>query len=458
MRWCTRRAVPPPLAMLYANESENETDISHDMTPRPATPPLSSKKGNPVCTSPTVINDFGFCSACGDENALDKCVSCLLCNKSFHAICRLENGGSDNILCNQTFLGQFSKRLDKKDSFSGSFCFICDPCLTDHEHKQAVSLQAHVHTLERKIEFMGSNLAQIKDLIVNQGARIPVPAPVPPHTVNASLPESNIWNNNEGLKRVKSKTPIIVKMNSAGTTVADSDLEKIITENKIQVDKSYRNKIGENVLVVEKSEDREKLTSKLRELHPDHKVFQPPERLPTISVANIIDNISPDQLKERILSMHDEISSLVNSGSTFEVLYIREQRSGKRYQACIRVSNEIRKFIDHLGNRVYIGMYSCNVYDHFFIKRCNNCQKFHHYQDKCRASKPACAKCAGEHKTIDCTFCNETNFVPTCINCKNEKTSFIHTHEASSLECPSYQAAQDKLKKSIKFYNSKNMS
>ena len=155
--------------------------------------------------------------------------------------------------------------------------------------------------------------------------------------------------------------------------------------------------------------------------------------------------------------MHDEIIGLADQGSVFDVLYVRPQRQGKRFQACIRVSNEIRKFIQHLGDRLYIGMYSCNVYDHFYVKRCNNCQKYHHYQDKCKAERPNCAKCAGEHRTADCTRCQSANFVPTCINCKHEKTSFTHTHEATSLECPTYKAAQDKLKKSISFYSSKNM-
>ena len=153
--------------------------------------------------------------------------------------------------------------------------------------------------------------------------------------------------------------------------------------------------------------------------------------------------------------MHDEIASLVDGGSVFDVLYVRPQRHGNRFQACIRVSNEIRKFIEHLGNRLYIGMYSCNVYDHFYVKRCNNCQKYHHYLEKCKAPKPTCAKCAENHKTTDCTNCNANNFVPTCMNCKNERSSHSHTHEATALDCPIYKAAKDKLRLSIKFYNSK---
>ena len=447
-------------------ENDSDADLSYNVIPRPPTPPLSSykklsstpssSKGISACNSPTVLNEFGICSACGDEDALDKCVTCLLCNQNFHAICKSDNGNFKNILCNNTFLGQYTKRSEKTDSFSGTFCFICDPCLTDHEQKQAASLKAHVQALERKVDSMESNLTEIKDLIVNQ--QNPVL-----EQVSASCPDKlpstsgNPWCDGEGMKKVKSSIPIIVKMDSSGNTVSDTELEKIVTDNKIHVEQNYKNKSGENVLVVSSPEARNKLASKLKDSYPDHRVFQPPERLPTISVANIIDNIPPETLKNKILSMHEEIATLVSNSSTFEVLYIRAQRNGNRYQACIRVSNEIRKFIEHLGNRLYIGMYSCSVYDHFYVKRCNNCQKYHHYQDKCKAAKPACAKCAGNHKTSDCTNCHDNNFVPTCINCKHEKSSFAHTHEASSLECPTYQAAQDKLRKSIKFYNSKNI-
>ena len=290
----------------------NESETSAVNTSAYSSTPTSAKKNRPLNTPPpsktmfdngtTLINDFGACLACGDEDAFDKCVSCLLCNHSFHAICKSDNGVSQNILCNKTFLEQFSKRVEKNDTFPGTFCFVCDPCLTSHEQKQAASVKAHVQTLERKVESMESNLSEIKNLLISQQHVTPSAAHSPNSPISCqdtSSVKTSPWDDAAGLKRVKSKIPVIVKSGTSGAYVPDAALEKIITENKIHVEQNFKNKSGENVLVVSSPEGRAKLTTKLQESYPDHSIFQPPERLPTISVANIIDNIPPDQLRSK---------------------------------------------------------------------------------------------------------------------------------------------------------------
>ena len=438
------------------NDLGTDTEVSLSLTPcqkPPATPCLGKQ------STTTLIDDSGMCLACGDINTEDRSIECLLCHKTFHAICRSSSGGMQNVLCTKTFFDLFVKRVEKNDTFSGVFSFVCDTCLTNHEQKQASSLKSHVQVLEQKVESMESNIKDIKSLLMDKNKSSQnSQESIPVNEINlSSSSPSSAWNNEAGLKKVKSFTPIIVKKNSSGAHVPDSDLEKIVTDNKIQVKRSYKNKSGDNVILVSSSRDRQILTTKLAETFPVHEVVQPPERLPTISLANMFENLPVNDLKDKVLSMHDEIASMVATGSIFDILYIRPQKKGNRYQACIRVSNDIRKFIENIGDRLYLGMYSCNVYDHFYVKRCNNCQKYHHYHDKCKASKPTCAKCAGDHSTKDCHTCNNEDFVPTCINCKHEKSTFSHTHEATSRECPSYQAAQDKLRKSIQFYDSKNI-
>jgi hypothetical protein len=257
---------------------------------------------------------------------------------------------------------------------------------------------------------------------------------------------SNPWLDREGLEKIKSKVPLIVKKTQSGNDVPETAIEKIVMDNNIQVDSCYNNKLGDRVLVVSSESDRQKLSSKLSQAFPESQVQQPPERLPTISLSNIQENINPEKLKNNILSLNSEISNLIDDGDRFEVLYVKPQRKGNNYQACIRVSNRIRKFIEVRGNKLYVGMYSCNIYDHFYVKRCNRCQKFHHYADKCKATVPTCAKCAGSHNTTDCHDSQAPSFVPTCVNCsQSTKQNHTHTHYASSLDCPTYQAAQENL-------------
>ena len=418
-------------------------------------------KDNPVETVPSpsdkeilcpLINSQGICESCKDDEATDRAVICLFCDKQFHAICKISDKYQNNT-CNKTFFDQYSRRMGNS-SLQGSFNFICSPCMTTFEQQRAANLQSHVQTLERKVDTMECSLREIKEILTCQKPH--------PHVAPQQLPEpmkpSNPWLDREGLEKIKSKVPLIVKKTQSGNDVPETAIEKIVMDNNIQVDSCYNNRLGDRVLVVSSESDRQKLSSKLSQAFPESQVQQPPERLPTISLSNIQENINPEKLKNNILSLNSEISNLIDDGDRFEVLYVKPQRKGNNYQACIRVSNRIRKFIEVRGNKLYVGMYSCNIYDHFYVKRCNRCQKFHHYADKCKATVPTCAKCAGSHNTTDCHDSQAPSFVPTCVNCsQSTKQNHTHTHYASSLDCPTYQAAQDELRKSIRYYSSKNL-
>ena len=137
----------------------------------------------------------------------------------------------------------------------------------------------------------------------------------------------------------------------------------------------------------------------------------------------------------------------------FKVIFYRSQVKNKDlYKAKVRVSEEVRKRIYNANNKLNIGLRSCPVFDEFFIKKCNKCQKFYHYKDECKAEKVVCGKCCGEHDTKDCT-----STVAKCYNCvqaKHEDTN----HATSYYKCPVFIDAQRKLESTINYYkdNPKN--
>ena len=169
-------------------------------------------------------------------------------------------------------------------------------------------------------------------------------------------------------------------------------------------------------------------------------------------------------LNDQIMQLYPEIKSLCDAGEVFSVLSVRKQRNfsneNQFFQASVRVSNSIRKLIENRGDYLSIGLYRCKVYDHFYVKRCNQCQHFGHYQAQCKASQPVCAHCTGNHETSGCKVKEQSSFQPSCINCKRSKLSNNdqqYTHCATDRICPTYQNEQNKLKKSISYYNQKNM-
>ena len=163
--------------------------------------PGDSLADSSTCLIDNIIDASGMCLSCNDVRALDKSISWFMCLKQFHAICREDGGFCNNIDCNKTFLDQFNKRIEKNSLYEGNFLFVCSPCKTNHEHKDAASLQSHVHCLERKVDSMESSLTEIKSLLRQPATDNTSPIHTP-QTQNPT-PPINIWNDSIVLGLVK---------------------------------------------------------------------------------------------------------------------------------------------------------------------------------------------------------------------------------------------------------------
>lgn len=79
-----------------------------------------------------LINDFGACSKCTDETALDYCATCHICKQQFHAACLDTKGShSPEAICSRSFYNMFkqvSVKYGANASRWGNICFICDAC------------------------------------------------------------------------------------------------------------------------------------------------------------------------------------------------------------------------------------------------------------------------------------------------------------------------------------------
>ena len=432
--------------------------------------------GNSVVLPPQglsrLISDKDVCGNCQAENASEESVSCFLCKKIFHALCftvTKENRKKylpDNS-CSKTFYtDHFSKIVASKSKAKhfGNFCFVCDQCLTDHEQKNAANVSAHVHNLERKISSMESDICTIKNLLTSSHSTTPPNPPntnpAPPAPSQPNLAIDNPWNDSDRVQKLRHPAAIVIHDDS-GENVPLSDLESIITSNSIEANNTFTNREGNIVVTLASQAERTKLMSAIKQDFPDSDIRKPLEKMPTISIAGIKEEITPDKLNDKVMKLYPEIKSLVDSGETFSVLSVRKQRNhtddNNFHQASIRVSNCIRKLIENRDDYLSIGLYRCKVYDHFYVKRCNNCQKFGHYKAQCKAAKPVCAECSGNHETLVCQEKSKPKFVPSCVNCKSsKKDSQQHTHSATDRSCPAYQAEQNKLKESISYYTTKN--
>ena len=440
------------------NDNDNDNVSKQDLQDRPPSPATKVSR---------LISAEGVCGNCAAEDAQDGSVCCLLCKNTFHALCYDTNTNtyhSDNT-CSKTTLTQVNTTAVSKKKIKrfGSFEFVCDVCITKLEQKQAADVKSHVHALETKMSSVETELATIKELLTtltttNCGKISYSPDSV--DTLNDQEKQDNPWFDSARVKKLRHPSTVVI-CNDSGESVPLLDLEKIVADNHIELNNTFKNKSGNTVVTASSQADRCKLVEAINHKFPHSNLKQPKDKLPTISVSGIRTCMEKEDLEKQLLEFYPEIKSLKISGETFDVLGVRKQRNvindTELFQAAIRVSNPIRKLIENRGDFLSVGLYHCKVYDHFHVKRCNRCQKFGHYKGNCKAKDAVCALCSSNHDTLECTEKSKPGFKPSCINCKNAGHDQQHTHFTTDRSCPTYQSEQYKLKNSIAYYSQKNL-
>ena len=469
-------------------DGELDPELSINVTPLQApvkTPVLSKFKtfkytdggdtSHNVSTPHGLINSTGTCMSCNDPHAQDIHLVCFWCDKKFHAVCRdqvddkMVDKKSDDIICTRSFYNSYKTNIDSLvyQKRPHNFEMLCNPCKTELEIQKSNAKQNRVEVLDKRVDnlssdvnSLSSDVGDIKRMlenVINENINKLDSTPVPVTTETISTVKKdvlNVWDDPECVRNMKTKATMIIEKAAAGTE-NKKDVKRVIVQNGIHVDKIFENQSGDTIIQLPTQQHRSNLAAKLHESHLKFK--SPDDLLPTISVANMFEEHSRENLNEMIIRSHPEIKSFIDKGAVFSILHIRKQNKNEKFQANIRVSNNIRQFIENIGNRLYIGIQSCKVHDHFYVKRCNKCQKYGHFIGECKAEHPTCAICCShDHQSKECTSTES----PTCNNCKTSKNPSLNQnihHHASDVNCPSYKLAQNKLKDSILYYNnSKN--
>ena len=211
----------------------------------------------------------------------------------------------------------------------------------------------------------------------------------------------------------------------------------------VPVKRSTVTKAGQGCLVFPTKEDQENAERVLKSDFKVTKSTQNPKKLmPKIKVFDLqsFKKTQKEELKEAILLKNCNVKKLVESGKSFEVVFIDE----KNKCALLKTSPEIRHVIMKQG-KLFIDMQAHHVKDDWHLTQCFSCQCFGHKQgsEHCK-NKPGedkCLYCGGPHRSSTCENKNNVS-AHKCLNCANIKSAHIrnnaHSHTSTSKNCPVY--------------------
>jgi hypothetical protein len=413
--------------------------------------------------APNIIEN-GMCKSC--DTTIDistHAIECWECNHMFHAT------GCTNdeytVSAPSVFTNQLLPAITNKGVYAnrfGTFLWLCDFCTTETEKKRGSTLNDRVSILDKKIENMNSNLRdelkQMKNLLESSltNTSASVLSNVQPGMVDKTGHDSgaNLWNDENRVEKLKQK--MLIKP-ANGTPVDNTLLEKTCVENGVAVLTSYQVKHSQDTAIVLKSQKDAEI---LKKCLPDHVFEKVAARTPTIVVSGLCREYGKSELITFIKSQNEGIKSLFEGKEVpeedkkMDVVAMNPLKNHPLvYKATLRVSNVVRSIIANQGDRLYIGNQTvCKVWDSFYISRCYKCQQFGHRSMQC-PNEAVCGHCAGKHETRDCKDRDSHSVsVVNCVNCKTAGMKGYDNHPATWYKCPVLKDQQDKLRRTIPFY------
>ena len=373
------------------------------------------------------VNSSGECVTCKSNTNEGDNLTCYDCKTVFHAVCK-----EGKPYGNATFVSNFNKCK------VGNFIFVCNVCLTKRKTNEASGLKDQIEALASTVASLANEFKSFKEESKSQ--------------VVEKQEEEKVWSNKEKVAKIKAS--LCIKSN--GSKVNMRKVQEIATSNSIQVSRTTVKENGDVFVDLPSVENREKLTPLLSDGElAGHDIVELKSKLPTISILDVKDFESKEEFIEKVKKQNPGIKQLIEAGSVFSIVFSKSPTTGeggrKYHQVVARVSEDVRKAIKASKDRLFVDLSSYRVVDRFYVKRCNKCQKFGHYEKDCE-NDPCCAYCSGPHMSVNCQDVdNGDHDNYKCVNCKDAHKD-PNKHSALWHKCPVYMEVQRKLKKTIPYY------
>ena len=419
------------------------------------------------------LNSSGICEGCSIKVTTNNFIECNLCHEKFHAV----NCSTTKDLCSASFLQSFKKSASK---ISG-FLFLCDKCITTNEINQVKTSDDKLCALQEQIKTLQSAVFNLADQVAAKPKIEPVEKPLTNDAAaSPAKPNKTCWSSPDTPDQAEccsmSASPehsiekpvlIIDSFGSESETETTNLIEKTVVDNKISVKKHYKNKEGKTVIVCQTHEQKKMLKQKVSKAIPDLKMTEPMKRSKVIAIVGFSNKYDLNNIMEVILKQNEtilsffalqscssegkntlfsdlsdeQIKNLLKESQHFQLMALRQLKSQDQLsQVFLKVTPALRRTLSNLGDKLFIGMRSCVIYDRAQVVRCYNCQEYGHIKPNC-PHEIQCSKCLGSHDSRDCS---EMNF--KCINC-HKSGSKGEDHAASSPNCPQFKLELIKLQK-----------
>ena len=334
-------------------------------------------------------------------------MKCSTCKIVYHVLC--PNASTDQKVASKTTVTGFLSPSTKLN-----FKFFCDICLTKFEIDNTASESSRLNVLEEKFVNIESKLDNIVSSLSTR--------------LNSPVVNPKVWDDKERTEKMKNLL-VVKKLPDVDTKKV---IEDIVLKNEIAMKNAFKSKQGNIVLECNSTKDSEKLESLVQTSEQNFDMRRPAPKMKSISVVGMQSQHSVEDFSNHFRNQNSSIRDLCDISEFTNHFKCRKVKALKKdeskFQAFCSVSDTVYAILKNLNYKVMIGLSSCKVYLQNSVPQCFNCQEHGHISKFCQ-SGPQCGKCAGDHKTSDCS-----STIKKCLNCN--KSSLPDNHRTFDNKCP----------------------
>lgn len=428
--------------------------------------------GDPPIECQVVGDKCSTCEQSLSDMVIGSLLPCKGCKNTFHV-----HGCSAKEYANKTLAKAVSANSTKSN-----FMFFCDPCKCEFENWEADVGAKRLARLEQQFakfqQFSKHQICSVSaklDSLLKGSVTSVAPSaevqasPASPKSTPQSKSNSQSYASKTKPSRPMATIKILPKPGTPGPRINVSAIGDIANTESIPVFRTASDSKGNVFVTVPETLSKRMSTALESSTKPDP-LAEPSDgdgftvqgkkpspaiiplhrHTPSIILVGLSRSHEKSEILDIVKRVNEPLANLLTP-ETFKVYAVKKTRNrDDTFQCFVNVSDEVRRAVKENGDWLYFGANTLQVYDNFFIKRCNKCQLFHHFEGTCR--KPVCCGiCAGDHHLNSCPHSEDiTKF--KCTNCS--KAGLASNHRAYDSSCHSYKKEQEKLKSRIDYYNS----
>ena len=295
-------------------------------------------------------------------------------------------------------------------------------------YKLLLSMKKEMNSLKEEIKHLKTDLKPSSTPDYNMQAT---------YATAASIP-TNI------LKHKKIQTPnipnIIIKpKNTQGATATKNEMMDAIKPSQlnIAIQKMQTTKTGGIEIKCNSIQDAQKFKKAAEEkLGDSYQIEETKLKNPQIKITGFDKNMTNIEVEQAVKKQN----SFISENELFEVVHIKTNSKSNKRTIFIDCSPTNFQRLISVG-KVFIDWERYSLYENVKPPQCYQCWGFYHKNTNC-TSKVVCSHCAKEHPRRECPYV-KTKQNLMCHNCKSAndkyKTTYSTDHEASSIDCPTYQ-------------------